>query len=139
MKRTSRSRGERLGYNIIKSLRASLLACTLTALLVLMLALLLRWDVLEISSLNSWSIAIKAICACAAGMLHFDGSIKRLWVIAGLSGVLYIALSIAVFSLLSGEFTLKLSQLSDLMMGFACASCTCILRKMLHKEKPQKA
>ena len=138
MKPVRRSRTVKLTDQLIKSLRAALLACILTALLVFILALLLRWDVFSESGLGALTITIKALCACFAGFLHHDASIKRLWVLAGISGVLYMLLSLVVFSLLSGEFAIRFSHFSDMLMGFACAACTCILRAMLHKKPETK-
>lgn len=134
MKAARRSRSQKLSYQLVKSLRAALLACILTALLVLVLALLLRWDIFSEAALNALTIVIKALCACFAGFLHHDASIKRLWLLAGLSGMLYMLLSLITFSLVSGEFDVRFSQISDLLMGFACAACTCILRGMLDKR-----
>lgn len=139
MKPVRRSRTVKLTDQLIKSLRAALLACILTALLVFVLALLLRWDVFSENGLGALTLIIKALCACFAGFLHHDASIKRLWVLAGISGVLYMLLSLLVFSLLSGEFAIRLSHLSDMLMGFACAACTCILRGMLQRKSETKA
>lgn len=138
MKAIRRSRGAKLTDQLIKSLRAALLACILTALLVFVLALLLRWDVFSESGLNALIVLIKALSACFAGFMHRDTGIRRLWVLAGLSGALYMVLSLVVFSLLSGEFDVKLTHVSDILMGFACASCTCILRGMLDKGQKNK-
>ncbi len=138
MKTAHRTRSGKLTDQLIRSLRASILACILTAVLVLILALLLRWDVFSDSALGALTIAIKAICACVAGFLHVNGSIRRLWILAGFSGMLYMILSLVVFSLLSGEFAIKLSQVSDILMGFACAACCCILRGMLAKTEAKK-
>lgn len=138
MKTAHRNRGARLTDQLIKSLRASILACILTALLVLVTALLLRFDIFSESALNALTVLIKALSACFAGYLHHDASIKRLWVLAGFSGMLYMLLSIAVFGLLTGGFSLKLSHLSDALMGFACAACSCILRGMLYRKPEVK-
>ncbi|MDO4572768.1 MAG: TIGR04086 family membrane protein, partial [Clostridia bacterium] len=134
MKTTRRSRGAKLTDQLIKSLRASLLACILTAILVFIVALLLRWDIFSEAGLHILTIVIKALSACFAGFLHKDFSIRRLWLLAGLSGMLYMLLSLVVFSLLSGEFAFKLSHMTDILMGFACAACACILRGMLDKR-----
>ena len=60
---------------------------------------------------------------------------RKGWLLAGAAGVTYMALAFAVFGVLNGSFQLSTKNVSDVLMAFACASCTCILVTILLESR----
>ena len=124
---------------IITMLKAALLGCILTAVMVLLLAITMKWDWVGMDQVASINTLIKAISACFIGFILAGKRYSHGWVIAGVAGVLYMVLAFAVFAILNGSFALSFSNVSDLLMVFACASCICIFTKVLLERKAQKS
>lgn len=125
MKRV-RSNHNRLQNTVLSAIKIVLLACILTAVLVLILAVTMKWEWIGMEDVDTANTCIKAISACFAGIFAASLDVKRKWLAAGLLGMLYMALSYGIFSILNGAFYFNWSNLSDLLMTFACASCSCI-------------
>jgi len=109
-------------------------ACILTAVLVLLLAFLLRWEWIAAERMDFVNTLIKAVSACFVGVLFSGRDTHGTWRWAGLSGALYMALSFVVFAILNGSFAFHAGMLSDVLMAFACAACTCILAGYLRER-----
>ncbi len=119
--------------------KAAVLAAVMTAVLVLLLALSLKWEWLGVSHIRIVNTLIKALSACFAGFVVSHGRYRRLWLVAGLAGVIYIAASFAVFGILNGSFRVSVSNLSDVLMAFACSACTSLIVKTLRERAAQNA
>lgn len=116
----------RLSAAIVSGMKIALVSCILTAVLVLILAFTMKWEWIGMDSVDAVNTCIKAVSACVAGFLSSKLKIHRRWLAAGLIGMGYMMLSFAVFAILNGGFQLSAGNLSDILMAFACASCTCI-------------
>ncbi|MEG1754858.1 MAG: TIGR04086 family membrane protein [Clostridia bacterium] len=123
---------------ILSVLKIAVLACIMTAILVLILALTMRWNWFVTDQIQSVNTVIKALSACAAGWMIALKRLPRGWVFAGLTGVIYMIVAFTVFGILNGSFTLSIKNISDVLMAFACASCTCILVNILLENRAQK-
>ena len=115
-----------LGNLLISGIKIILIACILTAILVLMLALSMKWEWIGMESVDAVNTCIKAISACLAGFLASKLKIRRNWLAAGVIGMLYMVISFVIFAVLNGSFHISTGNISDVLMAFACASCTCI-------------
>jgi len=115
-------------------LKITLYACILTAALVILLALMLRWEWIGTERIDFMNTLIKAVSACFVGALFSARSARGTWMWAGLSGALYMIASFLVFSILNGSFEFHAGQVSDVLMAFACAACTCILASYLRER-----
>lgn len=116
------------------ALKNTLYACILTAALVLLLAFLLRWEWIAAERLDFVNTLIKAVSACFAGVLFSKRTERGTWLWAGVSGALYMSVSFVVFAVLNGSFAFHAGMLSDVLMAFACAACTCILVAYLRER-----
>ena len=79
------------------------------------LAALLK-QVLPIESTRILNPAVKAVCALFAALLGARKQKKRRWLTGALCGVVYIVISLAVFGLASGEFSIGSSTAVDALM-----------------------
>lgn len=122
MKKRRKSRSSAAPSPLLHCVRSAVLASVATALLVLLFAFLLKWGVLHTGSILTVNSIIKALCACAAGVLAARSVASRGWLYGGLSGCLYIAFSYVAFSLIEREFQLSLVFLSDVALGFVCGA-----------------
>ena len=136
MKRSKRNPG--FSANLLLVLKTAVLCCIVTALLVLILAVTMRWNWISSEGIRPVNTAIKAISACLAGFLLYRQRPRLSWLIAGLTGMLYMALAFAVFGILNGSFSVTTRTISDLLMAFACGSCVSILTGMLSGGQGKK-
>lgn len=132
-------RGLTVGGALIASLKALLLACIMTAVLVLLLALSMKWEWIGMERVELVNTLIKAASACFAGFLVSLQKIRRSWLLAGLVGMAYMVVAFVVFGILNGGFAVGFGNVSDVLMAFACASCTCIAMAILRERQAQKA
>ena len=127
---------------VLLCIRNALFGCILTAALVLLLAISMKWEILSVDAIDTCNTAIKALAACFVGALVSRGAGRdekgRGWLAAGLCGMLCMAVSFALFAILGGGFTLRMGTVYDLLMAFACAACTRILLGLLPKREPPK-
>ena len=136
MKRTRQNRSA--GSIVISCIKIILIACIGTALLVLILALTMKWEWVHMERVGAINTVIKALSACFAGFMASKIRIQRCWLLAGILGLLYMAVSFVIFAILNGRFQLGVSNVSDLLMAFACASCTCIAMGIISEQFLQK-
>ena len=132
MKRTRQT--NTLGGLIVSGTKIVLVSCILTAILVLLLALSMKWEWIGMESVDTVNTCIKALSACFAGFLAYKLKMRRGWLVAGVLGMLYMALSFVIFAILNGSFQLSFSNASDILMAFACAACTCIAVGILAEQ-----
>ena len=90
--------------------------------LVALAALLMQKQILPIESTRILNPAVKAFCALFAALLGARKQKKRRWLTGALCGVVYIVISLAVFGLASGEFSIGSSTAVDALM--------CLLARM---------
>ena len=119
---------------LVDGVKIILVSCILTAVLVLLLAISMKWEWIGMESVDAVNTCIKAISACFAGFLAYKLKFQRGWLAAGIIGVLYMAVSFSIFSILNGSFHFSVDNISDLLMSFACASCTCIATGILMEQ-----
>ncbi len=115
------------GGDPLRLIRAVVIGCVLTAAMVLLFACTLRWQWIKTERIPFVNTLIKALAACVTGVLLADPSKERVWLSAGFAGLCTILLSFVVFSILNGSFAPRWSNLSDLLMAFACGACSAIL------------
>ncbi len=132
-------RGVTVGGALIASAKAALLACILTALLVLLLAISMKWEWIGMERVDFVNTMIKAVSACFAGFLVSFQKVRRCWLVAGVVGMVYMVVAFAVFGILNGSFRVSYGNAADVLMAFACASCTCIAVAILRERRAQKA
>ena len=128
-----------LGSVLIACGKAALLACILTAVLVLLLALSMKWEWIGMERVDAVNTLIKAVSACFAGFITSFQKVRRCWLVAGLVGMGYMIAAFIVFGILNGSFAVSLSNAADVLMAFACAACTCIGVSILRERRAQKA
>lgn len=117
--------------------KTSVLSCIITAILVLILALTMRWNWITLEQVQPINTVIKALSACFAGWAIGLKRMEKGWVLAGVTGMVYMCLAFAVFGILNGSFIVRIKQISDVLMAFACASCTCIVVNILTESRAQ--
>lgn len=137
MKRTRQTNA--LANLLLSSIKIVLVTCIATAILVLLLAVSMKWEWLGMERVDTVNTCIKAASACLAGYLASKLKWKRIWMAAGIIGTLYMALSFLIFAILNGSFRISVSNVSDILMAFACASCTCIAAGILAEQFGEKA
>ncbi len=116
---------------LLLCVRNALLGSILTAALVLLFAISMKWEVFSVDAIDTVNTILKAIAACFVGVLTARTPMTRGWIWAGASGTLCLAISFAVFAVLNGGFAFGMHTLYDALMAFACAACACILYGML--------
>ncbi len=135
-KRKNTARRE-TGTSFLQAIRASLLACILTTVLVLLLAFMLKWDWLSPGAMHTATTIIKAASACFAGWLTAKYVADKAWVFSGLAGLLYMLLSYVVFSLLEQNFALSVLFVSDMILGLVCGMLSGIILGLLKSMRAQ--
>lgn len=133
-------RGKRNGdtaISLLYMLRAALIGCIATAALMLLIAILLKWEWFSISSLNILNTLIKTLCAALAGYCCIRFSNGAHAINAGGAGVIYILLSYVVFRLIEQDFAFRLSDLADVALAFTAALAAALITNLL-KNAPER-
>lgn len=139
MRRKTSSRSDSaFGTQALCCIRAALLACIATAALILVLAFLLRWDVVPLASVRFVNVLIKAASACFAGLLCVRSIERKAWLFGGFAGMLYILLAYIVFAMIEREFSFSWNAVSDLALGFACGMGTAVICRLLSDIRSQR-
>jgi putative membrane protein (TIGR04086 family) len=123
----------------LEMFKVILFSCILSAGMILLLALALKWGWIGVEGVDAMNTVIKALSAAIAGVAISGRQLPKSWLVAGSCGVLYMMASFALFALLGGGFHFGTGTLSDLLMVFACASCACILSNIIREKKTEKA
>ena len=137
--RSSRSRSETTLVSVAECIRAALLACILTAALILLLAFFLKMGLVSLNAVRLINTVIKAVCACLAGLLCASRLHSYAAVYGGLSGLLYIATAYLLFSLIERSFVFDWGTVSDLALGFLCGIGTAMILKLVREIRQQQA
>lgn len=135
MKRRKKREKKRTGEYALQILRASLFACILTTVLVIVLAFMVQWEWFSIHRIHAINTLIKAVSASLAGLLIGVQAGRRGWLLAGISGATYILLSYVAFSLIEGDFAVSWLFVSDLALGFTCAAITQVFTRVLKEMR----
>lgn len=141
MKRKRKKQGGDAVLSLLYMLRAALIAGIATAALMLLVAILLKWEFFPMTGLNVLNTFIKTLCSALAGYCcnRFSGGEHA--INAGGAGVIYILLSYVVFRLIEGEFAFRTADLADVALAFTAALAAALITNLIrnpHKgnEKP---
>jgi len=101
MKQRRRKKRERrpAGSAWLRCVKAALAGCVLSVILLLLFALVLKWELAGEGSIPIVTAVIKALSAAAAGLIAANGMERRNWLFGGISGGIYILLAFVAFSL----------------------------------------
>ncbi len=111
-------------------LKASFLGAAVSFALLLLFALSLQKNWLQLSALGVMTVTIKVVSAAAASMLAVGLYKRRAWFVGGLAGLCYAGLAFLLFSIMSKNFSLSLGILSDLGIGALAGVFTALLIRM---------
>lgn len=104
----------------LKILRNALFAVLVSMLLIVVAAFMLQQQIVGIDSISIINPIIKVLAAFFSGLMSVRLTQKRSWLYGAVGGALYMALSAAMFCILSGEFNLGVNLIIDILMcGFA--------------------
>lgn len=138
LRRSARTRSESPWISVLACLRASLIACILTVVLILLLAFLLKQGIVALASVRLINTLIKAVCACAAGLLCASRLRSYAAAYGGLSGLLYLSIAYLLFSLIERSFVFDWGTVSDLALGFLCGFGTAMILKLVREIRDQQ-
>lgn len=136
-RKSSKKESGSLGTQALFCIRAAMLSCIVTAVMILVLALLLKWSLVPLSSVRLINTIIKSICACTAGFLCARRISRRAYLFGGLGGMLYIVMAYLIFALIERSFSLDWHMVSDLALGFACGTGTAIICRLAQDLREQ--
>lgn len=102
---------------IFKIIKSAVIAEVLTVVLLLVYAWILWRGILSQDSIPIVNSALKVVCAALAALMVIARRSGRRWLIGALTGVAYILLSFAVFSVTADHFSFSMGLLSDILMG----------------------
>ncbi len=104
------------GKTLLICARNALIASAFGVLLVLAFAFMLKQQYLKIGSIPYVNAGIKVVCASAAALLTARSVSSRAPVWGAVSGGMYMAFSMLVFSLIAGSFAFNTALLTDIAM-----------------------
>ena len=94
--------------------KSALLGVIISFVLVVLYAVALKEELLQVSTMGLFTTVIKVICAAAAGLIAVRRCKKRLWLYGALAGTLYAVLAFIVFSAVAGTLYVSIALLSDI-------------------------
>lgn len=115
---------------LLGAFRAALFACAITVAVILLCALLLKWQLFGEGAIPVITSVVKALCAAFAGFAASRGMEGRVWVWTGLSGLMYVLVCFVAFSLIEKTSAFSLGLLADLAMGFIAGIAGGLLRRL---------
>lgn len=103
---------------VLKLIKSALFGCVITIALILLFALILKWEILSDDSIPLVTSIIKAFCAGFAGLLCANRCKERVWLWSGIGGALYMLIAFFAFTLVEKAFSISVGLLADVTMGF---------------------
>lgn len=113
----TKKQGDSKAAVAFRVIKGALAGTGASILLVLGYALVLKEELLDETSMSMVVTLIKVVCGGLAALLAVTNCPKRRWIVGGITGIAYIALSFIVFALLAGQIRPDLGVLTDLCIG----------------------
>lgn len=111
--------------------KSALLGVIISFVLVVLYAVALKEELLQVSTMGLFTTVIKVICATAAGLIAVRRCKKRLWLYGALAGTLYAVLAFIVFSAVAGTLYVSIALLSDIAIGAVSGLLSVMVLQML--------
>lgn len=111
--------------------KSALLGVIISFVLVVLYAVALKEELLQVSTMGPFTTVIKVICAAAAGLIAVRRCKKRLWLYGALAGTLYAVLAFIVFSAVAGTLYVSIALLSDIAIGAVSGLISVMVLQML--------
>ena len=108
--------------------KSALLGVIISFVLVVLYAVALKEELLQVSTMGLFTTVIKVICAAAAGLIAVRRCKKRLWLYGALAGTLYAVLA---FSAVAGTLYVSIALLSDIAIGAVSGLISVMVLQML--------
>ena len=124
-------KNEKRGSMWARAVRSALAAAALSVALVAGAAFVLMKQWLPIESAGALNTVIKIVCAAIAALLTVCGGAPRAWLWGAVGGLLYMLLTVVVFSLISGEFSPGTGVFADIIMCLLAGAVTGIVRNII--------
>lgn len=121
-----------IGCSIIPQLiKAGLIASVLSIALIVLFAVALQQSWLGDGSIAVVTSVIKVLGAALASFVITRKCKHRAWVYGALAGIVYALMAFAIFSALSGTFSITLALLCDMAIGALAGMLTAMIIKAL--------
>ncbi|MCH5278844.1 MAG: TIGR04086 family membrane protein [Christensenellaceae bacterium] len=114
---------------IISILKSALIALLCSMVLIVISALLLQKQILEIDSIRIINPVIKAASSLIAALIGVRCFENKSWLYGAISGIVYVVFSFAVFSILTNDFSFNTGTFIDLLM----CGCAGMVGGILHR------
>ena len=111
--------------------KSALLGVIISFVLVVLYAVALKEELLQVSTMGLFTTVIQVICAAAAGLIAVRRCKKRLWLYGALAGTLYAVLAFIVFSAVAGTLYVSIALLSDIAIGAVSGLLSVMVLQML--------
>lgn len=111
--------------------KSALLGVIISFVLVVLYAVALKEELLQVSTMGLFTTVIKVICGAAAGLIAVRRCKKRLWLYGALAGTLYAVLAFIVFSAVAGTLYVSIALLSDIAIGAVSGLISVMVLQML--------
>lgn len=111
--------------------KSALLGVIISFVLVVLYAVALKEELLQVSTMGLFTTVIKVICGAAAGLIAVRRCKKRLWLYGALAGTLYAVLAFIVFSAVAGTLYVSIALLSDIAIGAVSGLLSVMVLQML--------
>ena len=113
-----------------RAVRSAVIASAVSVALVAAFAFALAKQWLGVEIIEPVNIALKLLCAALSAWLTVRRCSSRAWLWGAIGGGAYMALALAVFSLLSGEFSADTGLLADMGMCMLCGAIIGVIRNL---------
>ena len=111
--------------------KSALLGVIISFVLVVLYAVALKEELLQVSTMGLFTTVRMVICAAAAGLIAVRRCKKRLWLYGALAGTLYAVLAFIVFSAVAGTLYVSIALLSDIAIGAVSGLLSVMVLQML--------
>lgn len=98
-------------------IKSSLITSVIAIGLIVLTAVLMQQGVLDENGTQVAVTVVKVLCSVIAAMIAVKNISSRRWLVGALSGVVFMTCAFAVFSALSGTFSITTALLTDIAMG----------------------
>lgn len=115
---------------MLRLIKAALFGCIITVAILLVFALLLKWELFGEGSIPAATSVIKALCALCTGLIVARSTDTRPWLWAGFGGMLYVAIAFIAFSLVEKVLTISAGLLADMALGFLAGAAGGMLQQV---------